>query len=316
MDAFVALDFETANAHRGSACSCAFVKFNESGEEIDRFSTLLHPHESLDYFSPINTWIHGITANDVVDAPSWADVYPQIVDFIGDLPIVAHSMAFDGYVLTDLDRLYEKEPLLNRRYCTVRLARRLFPDMEYRGLFPVFEHYFPDEYFNHHDAATDAWACGKIFAQMQKDLGIERISDLCPQTGPGTIHERSRNKDREWVYVARDSIEYSELIERFSGTDSLQGQRVCFTGTLTTAPRATMQLLVEELGGAVEKSLTKKTTILVVGIPNPAAWAEGASASRKLQKATALRESGSPITVMGEEDFLHFLQDGMHPEEC
>lgn len=68
MQACVAVDFETANEKRGSACSVALVKFDEEGAEAARWSTLLRPHESLDYFSPINTWVHGIRAADVADA--------------------------------------------------------------------------------------------------------------------------------------------------------------------------------------------------------------------------------------------------------
>lgn len=185
MEPFVSIDFETANENRGSACSVALVKFDESGVEVGRLSTLLRPHESLDYFSPVNVSVHGITAEDVTEAPSWDEVHGEIANFIGDVPMVAHNMAFDGYVLTDLDQLYGKESLLNRRFCTVRLSRRLFPEMEYRGLEEVFDHYFPDEFFSHHEAASDAWACGKIFVRMQQDLGMKRLSHLCPPTGPG-----------------------------------------------------------------------------------------------------------------------------------
>ncbi|ANR62449.1 hypothetical protein C627_07410 [Corynebacterium glutamicum ZL-6] len=54
---------------------------------------------------------------------------------------------------------------------------------------------------------------------------------------------------------------------------------------------------------------TAKTSILVVGVPNPAAWKEGSSASRKLEKATALREKGKPIRVLSEEDFFALLEE-------
>lgn len=312
MHPFVALDFETANEHRGSACSVALVKFDEHGEETDRFSTLLHPHESLDYFNPINTWIHGITADHVANAPSWNQVHSQVIDFIGNLPLVAHNMAFDGYVLTDLDRIYENESLKNRRYCTVRLARKLFPEMSYRGLEDVFEHYFPNDSFNHHEASADAWACGKIFVRMQEERGIEAIDELCPPTGPGASREKHIRNGRKWMYTPSTKVELEELLERFHGTESLHGHHVTFTGTMETAQRSIMQELVTQLGGVIEKSTTKKTTILVMGVPNPASWVEGASGSRKLQKATKLREAGSPITVMSEKDFLNFLHDGQH----
>lgn len=238
--------------------------------------------------------------------PSWDAVYHRARGFIGDLPIVAHNMAFDGYVLTDLDRLYNKEPLTNRRYCTVRLARRILPDLPSRRLDEVFEHYFPGEFFIHHQAEADAWACGKIFARMQREYGIDRLAELCPPTGPGGSSYR---RPRTPGGVKKDP-DISSLLEEFAGTEALHGHRVAFTGALSIAPRATLQALVEALGGVAEKSTTKKTTILVVGVPNPRTWAEGAEGSKKLRKATALREAGSPITVMSEEEFVQFLRDG------
>lgn len=310
MEPFVSIDFETANEHRSSACAVALVKFNAQGEEKDRFSTLLHPHESVDYFSPTNVWVHGITAKHVAKAPGWDEVHPTVVDFIADLPLVAHNMAFDGYVLTDLDRIYGKDSLNNRRYCTVRLGRKLFPNMPSRSLDGLFHHYFPDKRFTHHKAADDAWACGRIFAQMQHEHGIGYLARLCPPTGPGASGEKRVDNGREWIYTPTAHVDLAKLLERFEGSQSLHGQHVTFTGTLETATRSTMQALVENLGGVAGKSTTKKTTILVVGTPNPAAWREGAPASNKLQKATKLREAGVPITVMSEKDFLNFLHDG------
>lgn len=308
MDSFVALDFETANEQRGSACSAAFVKFSEQGEEIARFMTLLRPHESLFYFNPGNTWVHGMTAQDVLDAPNWNDVYEEVTEFIGDLPIVAHNMAFDGYVLTDLDGLYQKESIKNRRYCTLRLARKLFPEMPRRNLPEVFTHYFPNETFEHHEAWQDAWACGKIFAEMQREHGIQLLDQLCPPTGPGTHRPRTQRK-RDWLYDPSVQLELSKLVEEFSGTNALLGHRIVFTGTFKKAKRAVMETLVKELGGTVQREITAQTTILVVGIPNPAVWRKGASGSKKMLKAFQMREAGSPITVMSEEEFLHFLYD-------
>ncbi len=303
MEPFVSLDFETANRKRGSACSVALVRFGRSGEESDRLSTFLRPHESLDYFDPINMWVHGIQPEDVQGAPSWEEIHAQVVDFVGDLPIVAHNMAFDGYVLTDLDRLYNKEPLLNRRYCTLRLAQKLLPDMVHRRLPDVFERYFPGEFFDHHDAGEDAWACGKIFAQMQEEVGMERLAELCPPTGPSVAGMKPVS--RSWTRFSAEETTVEDLVNRFRGSTSLHGHRVAFTGTLFLATRRVLQELVVKMGGEAEKSMTKKTTILVAGIPQVSDVA-----SSKLRKATQLREAGSPIAVMSEEDFLNFLQDG------
>ncbi|MCF4006147.1 3'-5' exoribonuclease [Corynebacterium uropygiale] len=302
MQEFVALDFETANEQRCSACSVGLVAFDTNGEVSDRFDQILRPHPDVDYFNPVNTWVHGMTAADVADAPQWSDIKSAVDSFIGDRPLVAHNMAFDGFVLSDLNALYGCEDYPNRRYCTLRLARRLLADkLQRKSLDRLFDYYFPGDSFAHHDASSDAEVCGRIFARMQSQWGIDYLSELCPPTG--SVRKRGSTSGRS---VTKQGLE--ELITQYSNPEALAGETVVFTGTLQRGQRSVIQALVKELGGTPDKSLTKRTTILVVGIPNPGAFAEGATASRKLTKATQLRESGSPIQVMSEEEFFHRLE--------
>ncbi|MDO5722469.1 MAG: exonuclease domain-containing protein [Actinomycetaceae bacterium] len=303
MQPFVAIDFETANEQRRSACAIAAVRFDSQGRAVEELSTLLRPHESVDYFNPINTYIHGITDVDVKHAPQWSQVEPSIRKIVGDLPIVAHNMAFDGYVLSDLADLYGLEPILNRRFCTVRLARRILADvLETKTLPDVFGYYFPDDSLdNHHDASFDANACGRIFARMQLDHTWDAIEELCPPTGAHI--SRSRLAPRPGKATSE------ELISTYGGSDILSGQRIAITGTLERAKRTAVQELIIAVGGSAENNVTAKTTMLVVGTPNPRVWVPGASASRKLDKARQMRATGRHIEVLTEEEFFNRLLD-------
>lgn len=306
---FVALDFETANEKRASACSIGLVKVSPSGKIIDSFSTLLKPHPDYAYFSPINIWIHGIQPEDVEDAPSWDQVYSHIRTFIGDLPIVAHNMAFDGYVLSDLTSLYNQEDILNRRFCTVRIARRILSELPSRRLPELYSHYFPGEEFEHHEALADAIACAQIFSNMQAKYSFEQLEQLCPPTGPGAIGQKT--KHRKFLSTEEGLAQLKAVLASVSLRNDartlLNQHSIAFTGVTQLAKRDAYFALVEELGGVAEKNVTKRTTILVFGIPNPAVWTDAAG-SKKLLKATKLRESGSPIEVMSETDFIHFLE--------
>lgn len=81
------------------------------------------------------------------------------------------------------------------------------------------------------------------------------------------------------------------------------------TETLQLEQRAGVQQLVEALGRATEKNLTKKSTILEVSIPNPSLWTEGVSAPRRLTKTAKLRAAVSPIEVLTEEEIFQRLGD-------
>ena len=110
--------------------------------------------------------------------------------------------------------------------------------------------------------------------------------------------------------VLVDQLVLDDLLERYGKSRVLEGEHVAFTGTLRHGQRAAVQQLVSAVGGTADKNLTKKTTLLVVGIPNPGAWTEGSSASRKLHKARQLRESGSSIEVVSEDEFFNRLAEG------
>lgn len=220
------------------------------------------------------------------------------------MPLVAHNMAVDGYVLRDLNELYGLSPLVNPQFCTVRLARKLLANqIDRKSLDNVYGYYFPDDQFTHHHANDDAYACGRIFARMQQEFGFDSLQEaLAPS--------RQRSKPRRREEVLADPAVMSNLVAEFGNSEAIRGECICFTGTLEHGKRADIQSLVESIGALNSKSITKKTTMLVVGTPNPAAFAEGASGSRKLLKATKLREAGSPIQVLSEIEFFNLLIDG------
>lgn len=299
---FVAIDFETANEKRGSACAVGLVKFGSDGEPDDAKHSLIRPHETLNRFSPINMWIHGIRPEDVADKPEWGEMYGEVREFIGDLPLVAHNMGFDGSVLNQLGDLYDLEPLENLRLCTVRLSRRILADViKRKSLDEVYGYYFPGEEFDHHVAEADALAAGRIFARMQADHGYDSLVEWCPPV--------RRSRAQRGLPALTHHEDFEALQAKYGGTKALAGESVVFTGTLSRGVRSVVQELVRDLGGSTPKSFVKSTTMLVVGIPNPASFSMGASESRKLQKANKMREEGSPITVLSEDEFFDLLLD-------
>ncbi len=299
---YVSIDFETANENRRSACALGMVKYDDVGNIVDTYYSLIHPHPEVDYFNPFNTSIHGIEASDVASAPEWDVVGEKVREFVGDLPLVAHNMGFDGYVLSDLMKLYGLEDIPNFRFCTLRLARKVLADkLESKSLDNVFDYYFPDDYFEHHQAYEDAHAAGRIFTRMVAEYGPDRLMELCPPT--------SRQRGRRNAGVKANQAGIEDLLEQYKDSQAVEGEYVTFTGTLKHCKRDTAQMLVTVLGGRFEKSLNKRTTMLVVGVPNPSSWRPGSGASRKLEKARQLNAAGAKIQILSEEEFFNQLSD-------
>lgn len=157
---FVAIDFETANPHHTSICSVGCVKV-ENGVISDRFYRLVSPVPN--YFSRRFTAIHGITAQDVAPAPTFDGVWPDLKDFIGDMPLVAHNAPFDAGCLRATLKYYGIQQPDNTFLCTLHRARRTIPRTLCSSFsLPSLSSFLGIPFSNHHNALADAEACAKI----------------------------------------------------------------------------------------------------------------------------------------------------------
>ena len=145
---FTAIDFETAYYRRESACSIGLVRFRD-GKAVDSFYSLIRP-PSL-YVRPDFTAIHGLTAADLVDAPTFDRIWPQVRDFIGDLPLTAHNARFDRNVLQET--------------ASCLTARRALPGCSHK-LTALADSY--GIVYDAHNALADAQTCGRLFVLFQQ----------------------------------------------------------------------------------------------------------------------------------------------------
>lgn len=166
---FVAVDFETANRTGGvSACQIALVKVHQ-GVVIDRMSTLIKPPSGFDHFE--FTHIHGITARDVRNAPSWHEIAPYALSFSAGLPTYAHNASFDKKVWEDLDTYFRTCTIPSDFFCSYRTAQELIPGLDNYKLPTVTQILVPWYQLNHHNACSDAEACALIIAALQERRG-------------------------------------------------------------------------------------------------------------------------------------------------
>jgi DNA polymerase III subunit epsilon len=71
---FVAIDFETANEMRGSACAVGVTQVRH-GQVAAEGSTLINPET---YFNPYCSAVNGITEADVRAAPTLPDLWSTL----------------------------------------------------------------------------------------------------------------------------------------------------------------------------------------------------------------------------------------------
>src|SRR5690554_3987157 len=122
---YVAIDFETANNELISACSVGLAKM-EDGQLVDSYYSLISP--ASPYFSPMNISIHGIRPEEVEGAPTFEEIWPEMLLFIGDDLLIAHNASFDVGILRALLRHYNLPIPAIRYTCTVRISRKIWPE--------------------------------------------------------------------------------------------------------------------------------------------------------------------------------------------
>lgn len=152
---FVALDFETADYGRDSACALCVVVV-EDQTMVKTWNTLIRPPRSSFCF----TYLHGIAWSDVKDKPSFAELWPEIRSFLDGADFVAaHNASFDRSVLNACCQSAALKQPTQPYLCTVKVARTLW-DLRPTKLPDVCRHL--EIPLKHHDATSDAQACARI----------------------------------------------------------------------------------------------------------------------------------------------------------
>jgi DNA polymerase-3 subunit epsilon len=159
MQNFAAIDFETANYYPSSICSIGVVIVRD-GRVVETIYRLVRPEP--DWYSFWNTNIHGLTAEHTLNEQIFPFVWTEIVQKIGDLPLVAHNSAFEKRCLQAVFRVYQMDFPDYEFFCTCRASRKIFGKiLPNHQLHTVSEHcgYVLK---NHHNAMADAEACAAI----------------------------------------------------------------------------------------------------------------------------------------------------------
>lgn len=159
MKDFAAIDFETANGRRTSVCSVGIVVVR-GGEMIDSIYRLIRPRPN--FYSRFTTAIHGLTYDDTVDEPDFAQVWQEIAPRIEGLPLVAHNSPFDEGCLRAAFELYGMPYPGYTFHCTCRASRRIFGRSLPNHQLHTVSAACGFDLTRHHHALADAEACAHI----------------------------------------------------------------------------------------------------------------------------------------------------------
>jgi DNA polymerase-3 subunit epsilon len=197
MQEFIAIDFETANPQRVSACALGYTKV-QNCKIIESNGYLIKP---VGGHAPFQSKIHGIKEEHTFDKPDFGELFQEIQD-IFKYPLVAHSL-FDKQVLNALSDHFDLG--LSFKYTdSSAVAKEKLPNLKNCKLKTLVKH-FGLPAFKHHDATEDSMACARIFLKLmgneEQEIPIS-ISD-----------EASEFKGIIMGILADDEVNYKEAYE-------------------------------------------------------------------------------------------------------
>lgn len=175
---YVVLDLETTglSAAEDEIIEIAALKLDHG--DLQRFCTFVRPKGRI---PERVTQITGISASDVLFAPSFGTVAGELSAFLGDLPVVAHNARFDlGFLQTAFARVGIRKDLC----CidTLQLSRIAYPDMPNYKLATLIDglELIPGE--QQHRAESDAEAAMYLFIRCQKEISRSREAEKVLRT--------------------------------------------------------------------------------------------------------------------------------------
>jgi len=296
-DTYCVIDVETTgrSPQWDHIIEVAAVKISD-GRETGRFSSLIQPPSTpggtfVDDFIAALT---GITDEMLAGAPFAPDVLAELAAFVGDVPVVGHYVGFDiNFIYDSFDR-YLDRPFSNDYIDTLRLSRKLHPEMSHHRLADLVE-LFDVAHNDAHRAMGDVEATAECFARLK--------AEALEHHGSEEEFQKAFHSGGSHSVKAADIQGDTQKIDEDS---PIFGCACVFTGKLEKFTRAEAMQIVADLGGINQDGVTKTTRYLILG-NNDYCSAIKDGKSNKQKKAEKWALKGSGIEILPETAFYDML---------
>ncbi len=143
-------------------------------EVLNRFQSFINPGMPIPYEI---TGLTGISDDDVADAPSFEEIAKDIYAMLENTILIGHNLSFDmQFLKTEFYRvgITDFQPL---ELCTLRLSRRLYPELKSKALGKVAYH-LNLHIETEHRALDDADLTHKIFKKQLDQIAEFNIKTV------------------------------------------------------------------------------------------------------------------------------------------
>jgi DNA polymerase-3 subunit epsilon len=298
---YAVVDVETTGLHREDRIvSAAVYRLTARGEVEDHWYTLVNPQRD-----PGPTFIHGLTARMLADAPLFPDIAGEFAARLAGRVLVAHNAVFDWMMIAREYARTDRTAPVEQRLCTIALSKALELPLANHKLETLVAYYGVTQRRAHH-ALDDARVLAEAFRPSLHRAARQRLplplhlcrplaewTDTPAETAPRETGFAWRGG---WRQVKRRPPCPFPNPGRYEGGGRLvQGMRVAFSGD-TSMDRELLEDRAFEAGLHVSGSVSRLTSLLVTNDPD--------AVTSKVVRARAL---GTPI--LDEVAFTQLLRD-------
>lgn len=260
---------------------------------VSKFNNLVKPKNAIDEYI---TELTGITNEMVKDAPTIEEVLPDFMDYIDNDILIGHNVNFDINFI--YDNLYRNklDVLTNNFIDTMRISRKLLPNLSHHRLIDLAR-YFEIDTTNNHRTLKDCEITMNVYENL-KEIALRKYDNVDEFKNVFKKHKKEGLRAKDIVSTNTE----------FDVDNLFYDKYVAITGTLEKMLRKEAMQIIVDLGGHCEDGVTKKTNFLILGNNDYNPILRGKKSS-KLIKAETLKLEGKDIEIISENVFYDIIDD-------
>jgi DNA polymerase-3 subunit epsilon len=127
--------------------------------------------------------VHGLSSDFLSGKPLFSETADELLEFLGDAPLVAHNAGFDfGFLNSELERIGREPISMDRMVDTVAIARKKHPGAKL-SLDALCTRYGVDRSHRvKHGALLDAELLAQVYVELKggRQIGLELAAEPAP----------------------------------------------------------------------------------------------------------------------------------------
>lgn len=260
---------------------------------VSKFNSLVKPKNEIDEYI---TELTGITNEMVKDAPTIEEILPDFMNYIGNDILIWHNVNFDINFI--YDNLYRNkfDVLTNDFIDTMRISRKLLPELPHHRLIDLAK-YFKIDSTNNHRSLKDCEITMNVYENL-KEIALQKYDNVDEFKNAFKKHKKEGLRAKDIVSTNTE----------FDVDNLFYDKYVAITGTLEKMLRKEAMQIIVDLGGHCKDGVTKKTNFLISGNNDYNPILRGKKSS-KLIKAETLKLEGKDIEIISENVFYDIIDD-------